>query len=163
MLKRLVYITVSLAIMAGFLLLFSPTSFAESNITYECTDGTTIDVGVSSAMNGDPCGSHGGTSNNPSGAGAQSQNIQDSGEVSTGKDNDELDKLLNNGINILTALVGLVIVISMVVAGIQYQTAGDNASQVSAAKNRITMAVLSLLLFFFTYAVLQWLIPGGIW
>jgi hypothetical protein len=114
-------------------------------------------------MNGDPCGSHGGTSNNPSGAGAQSQNIQDSGEVSTGKDNDELDKLLNNGINILTALVGLVIVISMVVAGIQYQTAGDNASQVSAAKNRITMAVLSLLLFFFTYAVLQWLIPGGIW
>lgn len=65
-------------------------------------------------------------------------------------------------VNILAGVIGLVVVISILVAGMQYMTAGSNASQVAAAKSRIGMAVLALVLFAFTYTLLQWLIPGGI-
>lgn len=64
-------------------------------------------------------------------------------------------------INLLSAMIGLVVVISLIVAGIQYMTAGSNSSQVAAAKNRISMAILALIFFGLTYALLQWLIPGG--
>lgn len=87
--------------------------------------------------------------------------VEDSGEVRTGSST-KLDTLLNNTINVLSAVVGLVVVGNIIFAGIQYQTARDNASQVSAAKERIGVAVVSLLLFFFAYAILQWLVPGGI-
>lgn len=75
---------------------------------------------------------------------------------------DELDSWLQKGINFLSLAVGLVVVMSIIIAGIQYTTAGSNASQVTAAKNRITMALLALILFGFTYTLLQWLVPGGI-
>lgn len=75
---------------------------------------------------------------------------------------DEIYRWLDVAINLLSAMVGLVVVISIIVAGIQYMTAGGNSSQVSAAKNRISMAVLAMILFGLAYALLQWLIPGGI-
>lgn len=74
----------------------------------------------------------------------------------------QLDNWLKTAVNLLSGLVGIVIVISIIVAGIQYMTAGDNASQVAAAKNRIAMAVLSFILFAFAFVLLQWLVPGGI-
>lgn len=150
-------------------LIAASTVFAQSstNITITCRDGTTMNVHPSLAANGDPCGSRGGTENNPSGVGAASnapsgpQNVRASDDVKTGVDG-ELDKWLNNAINILSAAVGLVVVGSIIFAGIQYQTARDNASQVSAARNRIAMGVLALILYFFAYAALQWLVPGGV-
>lgn len=86
---------------------------------------------------------------------------QESADVA-GTGSDDLDKILNTIINGLSALVGLVVIISLIVAGIQYMTARDNASQVSAAKGRIVMTLLSLFLFMMGYSLLQWLIPGGI-
>lgn len=74
----------------------------------------------------------------------------------------ELDDWLQRVVDLLSLAVGLVIVISIIIAGIQYITAGGNAGQVAAAKNRISMAVLAFILFGFTYALLQWLIPGGV-
>lgn len=82
--------------------------------------------------------------------------------ASPGTGSAELDKWLKDIINVLSAIVGLVIVISIIFAGFQYMTARDNAAQVSAAKNRILMAVVSFLLYIFAFAFLQWLIPGGI-
>lgn len=82
------------------------------------------------------------------------------GGASTGSE--ELDKWLQRIINLLAALVGMVVVGSLIVAGIMYMTARDNASQVAAAKQRILMSIVSLLLFGFAYAILQWLIPGGV-
>lgn len=74
----------------------------------------------------------------------------------------ELDTWLQNTINVLSALVMAAFVISMIIAGIQYMTARDNASQVSAAKDRIVTIAITFPLFIFGYALLQWLIPGGI-
>jgi len=88
--------------------------------------------------------------------------IPPSGTDLPGSGSTKLDSYLNTIVNLLSGLVGLVIVLSIIIAGIQYMTARDNASQVSAAKNRILMAVLAFFVFVMGYALLQWLIPGGV-
>lgn len=65
-------------------------------------------------------------------------------------------------INVLAGLVGVVVVISIIVAGIQYSTAGADPQKVSAAKNRIRNALIALFFFLFMYAFLNYLVPGGV-
>lgn len=62
----------------------------------------------------------------------------------------------------ISGLVGIVIVISIIAAGIQWSTAGNNPQQVAAAKSRIFNALLALFVFIFMFAFLQWIVPGGI-
>jgi len=73
-----------------------------------------------------------------------------------------IDRLVQNVVDVMGAITGIVIVLSIIAGGIQYMTARDNSSQVAAAKNRIMMSILALVLFIFTYTILQWLVPGGI-
>lgn len=79
--------------------------------------------------------------------------------------------LENNGIiknviqpivNFLTALVGIVVVGSIMLGGIQYALGGDNAEKVGQAKKRIGNSLFAFLIFILTFAFLQWLIPGGV-
>lgn len=65
-------------------------------------------------------------------------------------------------INALSALVGIVVVIMIVVGGIQYSAARDNPQAVQAAKTRITNAILALVVYVFFYGFLNYLIPGGL-
>ena len=76
-------------------------------------------------------------------------------------ENMDIWQLLQTTVNILAIAVAVVAVLSLVFAGFQYMTARDNAQQVSDAKQRIAAVIVSLLLFAFTYALIQWLIPGG--
>jgi hypothetical protein len=69
---------------------------------------------------------------------------------------------LNSAVNILAALVGVVVTAVIVFGGVQYATSGGNPEASKAAKTRITNGLLALIVFMFTYALLQWLIPGGI-
>ncbi len=69
---------------------------------------------------------------------------------------------LRNGINFLSAVAGMAIVFSLMWAGYEYITARDNPNAVSGAKNRIVMTIIALLLFIFMYAILNFLIPGGL-
>lgn len=71
-------------------------------------------------------------------------------------------KDINMIVNFLSAGAGIVIVGSIIVGGIQYTLAGNNPNNVSAAKKRITDALIALLAFFFIFSFLQWLIPGGL-
>lgn len=64
--------------------------------------------------------------------------------------------------NAMSALVGVVIVAMLVWGGIQYSSAGADPSKVQAAKQKIINAIIALVLFIFGYALLQWLVPGGI-
>lgn len=64
--------------------------------------------------------------------------------------------------NVLSALVGVIIVAMIIWGGIQYSTAGADASKVQAAKQKIVNALIALLLFVFGFAIVQWLIPGGL-
>jgi hypothetical protein len=48
------------------------------------------------------------------------------------------------------------------VAGVQYTTSRDNPQAVQAAKQKIWNVLIGLLAFFFLYAFVQWIIPGGV-
>lgn len=64
--------------------------------------------------------------------------------------------------NILSALVGIVVVAVIIVAGIQYTTSAGDPQAAAAAKKRISNAILALIAFGLTYAFLQWVVPGGV-
>jgi hypothetical protein len=83
-------------------------------------------------------------------------------KVQTELNNNPIVKDINMIVNFLTAGVGIVVVIVIVVGGIQYVMAGDNASAVTAAKERIMNGLLALAVFIFMAAFLQWLVPGGV-
>lgn len=65
-------------------------------------------------------------------------------------------------IRILSIGVGIVVVGSIIVAGIQYTTAGGDPQKTAAAIKRISNTVGALVLYIFAYALLNWLIPAGV-
>ncbi len=73
-----------------------------------------------------------------------------------------ITRYLNMFVNILTGLVGIAIVGSIIVGGIQYSMSAGDAQAVGAAKKRISNALLALLIYSFTFAFLQWIVPGGV-
>lgn len=70
--------------------------------------------------------------------------------------------LLQTAINVLSALVGITVVIMIIVGGIQYSSAEDNPQKIAAARSKIVNALIALFVFIFMFALLQYLIPGGI-
>lgn len=94
-----------------------------------------------------------------------------SGDAATGRFECTGDACVNDNpiteflfvvINILSGLIGIIVVIVIIMAGIQYTTSGGNPQQAAQAKKRIINAITALVAFFFLFAILQWLIPGGI-
>ncbi|OGL36445.1 hypothetical protein A3F38_02145 [Candidatus Saccharibacteria bacterium RIFCSPHIGHO2_12_FULL_48_21] len=71
-------------------------------------------------------------------------------------------KDINMVVDFLAAGVGIIVVSVIIIGGIQYMTAGDNPQAVAAAKQRISNGLIALVAFIFTFAFLQWLIPGGV-
>lgn len=71
-------------------------------------------------------------------------------------------KNLNTIVDVLSGLVGVVVVGVIILGGIQYAIAGDKAEAVGAAKQRIINGLIALVAFLFIFAFLQWLIPGGV-
>ena len=65
-------------------------------------------------------------------------------------------------INVLSAAVGLIVIAVIVFSGIQYSSSRDDPQVVAAAKGRIMNAIIALVVFIFSWTILQWLIPGGV-
>lgn len=65
-------------------------------------------------------------------------------------------------LNIASGLVGVVVVGMIVIGGIQYIAAGDNAQAVQEAKNRIKNAIIGLVLFIMMFGILNFVVPGGL-
>lgn len=72
------------------------------------------------------------------------------------------EKYINPLINTLSALVGVAVTISIIVAGIRYGTSADNSQKVSEAKQRMVTSILVLIGYFLFYAFLNYIIPGGL-
>jgi hypothetical protein len=77
----------------------------------------------------------------------------------TGKGNPILD-LMFAAIRFLSIGVGLVIVASMVYAGLQYIGARGDPNANALAIKRIQSNVTALLLFIFAYALINYVVPG---
>lgn len=82
---------------------------------------------------------------------------------SCGKDScDLVGKYLDPLINLLSGLVGIAVVISIILGGVQYTTSAGDPQKAAKAKSRITTSIIAMISFMFLYAFLQFLIPGGI-
>jgi hypothetical protein len=64
-------------------------------------------------------------------------------------------------IRLLSDGVGIVIVASMIVGGIQFTTSRDDPEAKKHAISRIQTSLVALLIFIFAYAILNFVIPGG--
>jgi len=84
------------------------------------------------------------------------------GNCATAANCDLIGKYVNPFIDFLTALVGVAVVTSIVVGGIQYSSSGGDPQKTAAAKARIRNAIIALVVFFLLDALLNFLIPGGI-
>lgn len=62
----------------------------------------------------------------------------------------------------LSALVGVVVVGAIIVGGIAYSSAGDDKGQIAKAIDIIRNAIIGLLLFIGMAAILNALVPGGL-
>lgn len=62
----------------------------------------------------------------------------------------------------LSAGVGLVLIASIIYAGIQYSASRGNPQAVEASIKRITSTVIALLLYMFMFALANYLVPGGL-
>lgn len=65
-------------------------------------------------------------------------------------------------IKFLSIGVGLVLVASVIYAGIQYSSSGGSAEETSKAKNRIQNAIIGLVFYLLIFAFVQYLVPGGL-
>ena len=58
--------------------------------------------------------------------------------------------------------IGVVILLMLIIAGIQYITSAGDPGQIKKAKDRIISAITALILFLIGNGLLNYLIPGGI-
>ena len=65
-------------------------------------------------------------------------------------------------VRFMSAGVGVIIVISIIMSGIQYSTSEGNPETTAAAKNRIQAAVVGLIIYIFAFSLIQYLVPGGL-
>ena len=70
--------------------------------------------------------------------------------------------VLNLVVEILSIGIGILGVIGIMVVGIQYLTAKGNEEQAKKAKRRIFEIILGLAAYAVLFAVIQWLLPGGL-
>lgn len=71
-------------------------------------------------------------------------------------------EILTIGVNFLAAGVGLAVVAGIVFGAVTYATAAGSADQAKKGIGYITNAVIALLLFVFMYAIINFLVPGGL-
>lgn len=58
--------------------------------------------------------------------------------------------------------VGVVIIGSIILAGIQYSSSEGNPETTQAAKNRIKDSIIGLFIYLLAFAIVQYLVPGGV-
>lgn len=73
-----------------------------------------------------------------------------------------INDLIKIVIVVLTVLIGIVAVGGLAYAGVLYSSARDNQNQVNEAMTIIRNVVIGILLYGFTVAIINWLLPGGV-
>lgn len=112
-----------------------------------------------------PDGGGGGGNNSGNGQGGQQQGGGSGGgdvETSILPSGWGVEDILKLVLNIVVYGLGAAAVLGVVIAGIMYMTARDNEAQVTKAKTRLYEVVIGLVAWALMYAVLNWLLPGGL-
>lgn len=72
-----------------------------------------------------------------------------------------IEEYINPIIMFLTVSVGVIAAISLVVAAIQYSSAGGDSGKVEKAKGRIYQTIVGIIVYIFLAAFINYLVPGG--
>ncbi|MEO6513582.1 MAG: hypothetical protein ABIR37_02720 [Candidatus Saccharimonadales bacterium] len=70
-------------------------------------------------------------------------------------------KYVNPVVNLLSAIVGVVVVIGIIVGAIQFSSSAGDPQKAANGKNHIRNALFGLAAYILLYAFLQFIIPGG--
>jgi hypothetical protein len=81
---------------------------------------------------------------------------------SCGNTNVTISCLVGEVLKFMSALVGIAVVAGITTGGIIYSTGSGNAAKTQKGVNIIINSVLGLLLFLLMFAIINFLIPGGI-
>ncbi|GAC1369612.1 MAG: hypothetical protein NVSMB39_1630 [Candidatus Saccharimonadales bacterium] len=65
-------------------------------------------------------------------------------------------------LKLVNGLIGGIIVLVLVIAGFQYIASAGDPTRIKDAKKRITNAITALILYMLMFAILNFLVPGGI-
>lgn len=76
--------------------------------------------------------------------------------------NNPIINLVFSLIRFLTFGIGILIIFSIILSGFQYMTAQGNSQTTGKALKRIFNAVIALLLYIFAFAIMNYLVPGGL-
>jgi hypothetical protein len=159
--------TVLIALFILAVIIISPLA-AHALPTITCPDGTTVTLPPGSTYN-QVCAGHTATTQQQaqsghacgSGKNGEQQVVTAINIGCQAKGNPIMDMLFAF-IRVLTTGVGLVIVGSLVYAGIQYSASRGDPQNTAKAISRIQANVIALLIFIFGYAFLNYLIPGAV-
>jgi len=64
-------------------------------------------------------------------------------------------------IRFITDGIGLVMIVSLIIAGIQYTTSRGDPQELNKATKRIRSTITALIFFLFAYAILNYVVPNG--
>jgi hypothetical protein len=90
------------------------------------------------------------------------KNTTDNGALNDCLQHNVIIQDIQDIVNFLSAAVGIVVIGTLILGGIQYSMAGGSPDAVSKAKQRMTNGAIAFVAFLFIFAFLQWIIPGGI-
>jgi len=102
-----------------------------------------------------------GTSTTPNSCGGPGQSVPTSIDLGCRHVGNPITDLLFAIIRLLSDGVGIIVVGSIVVGGIQYTTSRGDPNATAAAIGRIRASLIALLIFIFAYAILNYVIPNG--
>ncbi len=74
---------------------------------------------------------------------------------------DLVNLYINPAIDVFSGLFGLIAVISLILGGIQYSASAGDPQKAGQAKDRISKTIFAIFAYFFLYAFLQFIVPGG--
>lgn len=135
------------------------TGGSPNRVTFKCNDGTstpTLDI-VNSLQ---PGAAFQGDCNN--GGVTVGVSIKGS-DTCVGSANDNpIYAYLRGIILFLSGIFGLLAVLMIIVSGIQYITSSGSPQAIEGAKKRLGNAILGIILFMLMFAILNYLIPGGV-
>jgi len=70
-------------------------------------------------------------------------------------------KYINPFIDLLSAAVGVVVVIAVIIGAIEFSTSGGDPQRAASGRRHITNALLGLVAYILLYVFLEFLVPGG--
>ncbi len=82
------------------------------------------------------------------------------GQICGASQQDDFPKLMQNVINLLLLVLGMIAVIAIIIGGVRYTTSNGDPGQIKSAKDTILYAVIGLVVAIMAYAIVGFVIAA---